>query len=66
MIGFHPAVKNLLIATGFSGHGAMEAPAAGLALAELIQFGAYRTLDCSSLSIERFGTGREIHETIVI
>lgn len=66
VIGLHPAVKNLLFATGFSGHGAMEAPAAGLALAELIQFGAYRTLDCSSLSIERFSQGREIHETIVI
>lgn len=66
VLGAHPDVAGMLIATGFSGHGAMEAPAVGLALAELIQFGEYRTLDCSPLSIERFANGKEIHETIVI
>jgi FAD-dependent oxidoreductase domain-containing protein 1 len=66
IIGRHPSYEGMLIATGFSGHGAMEAPAAGLALAELIEYGEYRTLDCSPLSMTRFKKGRRIHETIVI
>jgi glycine/D-amino acid oxidase-like deaminating enzyme len=44
---------NLYIATGFSGHGIMHAPATGLALAELILDGAYGTMD-----LARFGTSR--------
>lgn len=66
VIGEHPHFRNLVFATGFSGHGAMEAPAAGLALAELAMFGQYRTLDCSPLSISRFWDDKPIHETIVI
>lgn len=66
VLGEHPHFKNLLFATGFSGHGAMEAPAAGLALAELLTYGEYRTLDCSPLSIRRFWENHPIHETIVI
>jgi glycine/D-amino acid oxidase-like deaminating enzyme len=66
VLGEHPHYRNFFFATGFSGHGAMEAPAAGLAMSEAIQFGEYRTLDCSELSIRRFWEGKEIHETIVI
>jgi len=66
VIGEHPHYRNLLFATGFSGHGAMEAPAAGLAMAEMIKFGEYRTLDCTPLSIARFWEDKPIHETIVI
>ena len=66
VLGEHPRAKNLLFATGFSGHGAMEAPAAGLAISELVQFGEYRTLDCTPLSIARFAQGKPIHEKIVI
>jgi len=66
VFGDHPHVPGLYFATGFSGHGAMEAPAAGVALAELLQFGAYKTLDCSPLSIRRFWENQPIHETIVI
>jgi glycine/D-amino acid oxidase-like deaminating enzyme len=44
---------NLYIATGFSGHGIMHAPATGLAMAELILGGRYETMD-----LARFGTGR--------
>ncbi len=66
VLGEHPHFPNLLFATGFSGHGAMEAPAAGLAIAEQIHFGEYRTLDCTPLSISRFWEGKPIHETIVI
>ncbi len=66
VIGEHPHVSGLLFATGFSGHGAMEAPAAGLAMAEVAMFGEYRTIDCTPLSIARFWDNRPIHETIVI
>ncbi|MDA1309263.1 MAG: FAD-binding oxidoreductase, partial [Proteobacteria bacterium] len=44
---------NLYVATGFSGHGIMHAPATGLAMAELILGGRFETMDLS-----RFGTGR--------
>lgn len=66
VFGEHPHYKGLVFATGFSGHGAMEAPAAGLALAELLAYGEYRTLDCEPLSIRRFWENEPIHETIVI
>lgn len=66
VLGEHPHFRNLFFATGFSGHGAMESPAAGLALAELLTYGEYRTLDCSPLSIRRFWDDHLIHETIVI
>lgn len=66
ILGEHPHYSNLLFATGFSGHGAMESPAAGLALAEWIAYGEYRTIDCSPLSIRRFWEDKPIHETIVI
>jgi glycine/D-amino acid oxidase-like deaminating enzyme len=66
VIGEHPHYRNLLFATGFSGHGAMEAPAAGLAMAELVMHGRYETLDVTPLSIARFWENKPIHETIVI
>jgi FAD-dependent oxidoreductase domain-containing protein 1 len=66
VLGEHPHLSGLIFATGFSGHGAMEAPAAGLALSELVFYGKYKTIDCAPLSIERFWQGKPIHETIVI
>lgn len=66
VLGEHPHFRNLHFATGFSGHGAMEAPAAGLAMAESIAYGEYRSIDCSTLSIRRFWDDQLIHETIVI
>ena len=46
-------LENVYMACGYSGHGIMHAPASGLALAELILDGAYRTIDISA-----FGYGR--------
>lgn len=66
IIGEYPGVDGLYLITGFSGHGVMEAPAAGQALAELIIDGKYKTIDISSLSLERFKKGNLIKETIVI
>lgn len=66
VLGEHPHYSGLLYATGFSGHGAMEAPAAGLSMAELAMYGQYRSIDCTPLSITRFWEGKPIHEKIVI
>ncbi len=66
LLGAHPAVDNLLFATGFSGHGMQQAPAVGRGLAELIVHGAYRSLDLSVLSVARLTEGRRIIEANVI
>ena len=66
LLGAHPAVDNLLYATGFSGHGMQQAPAVGRGIAELIVHGAYRSLDLSVLSVARLAQGRRIIEANVI
>lgn len=45
--------ENFYVATGFSGHGMMHAPAAGRGIAELIDKGRFETIDLSRLSYER-------------
>lgn len=67
LIGEHPDFKNLFLCTGFSGHGAMEAPAAGLSIAEIIEFGEVRTIpEVSMLNLRRIRDKKLIKETIVI
>lgn len=66
IIGGYPGVKGLYLITGFSGHGVMEAPMAGQALAELVMDGEYKTIDLSPLGVERFEKGNLIKETIVL
>jgi FAD-dependent oxidoreductase domain-containing protein 1 len=67
LIGEHPDFKNLFLCTGFSGHGAMEAPAAGLSIAELIEQGEIRTIpEVSMLNIQRIRHKELIKETIVL
>ena len=66
ILGWHEEHPGLLLQVGYSGHGAMESPAAGLCLAELVLFGKYRTIDCSPLRWGRFRENDLIHEKIVI
>jgi FAD-dependent oxidoreductase domain-containing protein 1 len=67
LIGEHPDFKNLFICTGFSGHGAMEAPAAGLSIAEIIESGEVSTIpEVSKLNVQRIRDNKLIEETIVL
>lgn len=66
IIGKAPQVDNLLIASGFSGHGLQQSPAIGRALSELVAFGGYRSLDLSRLGYERILNGELIQEANVV
>jgi len=66
IIGKAPQIDNLLIASGFSGHGLQQSPAIGRALSELVAFGAYRSLDLSRLGYERLLNGQLIQEANVV
>ena len=66
ILGLHPGCDNLYFANGFSGHGLQQCPAAGRGVAELIRFGAYRSLDLSPLSFARILENRPLLEKNVI
>ncbi len=61
ILGPHPELQNFYFATGFSGHGLQQSPAVGRAIAELIAYGTYRSID-----LTRFGYARILrHDPIV-
>lgn len=66
ILGPIPGVENMLVATGFSGHGVMQSPATGMIMSEFILDGQAHTIDVSDLGIERFSTGRLNPEKHVI
>jgi len=66
VIGRHPEIGGLLFATGFSGHGLQQSPAAGRAVAELIVQGGFRTIDLTRFGIERIIEGRPLKERNVV
>lgn len=66
IVGWHEAHPGLLLQAGYSGHGAMESPAVGEALASLILTGHYQGIDCSPLSWSRFDRGALLTETIIL
>lgn len=66
IIGQHQDVPNLYLINGFSGHGMMQAPAAGKGLAEYILHDEYRTLDLSRMNIRRFRENKLIVEKAII
>ncbi len=66
VVGPHPEVSNFLFVNGFSGHGMQQSPAVGRAVAELIAYGEYRTLDLSALGYERIARGEPFVETAII
>ena len=66
VIGWTPGTDNLMMATGFSGHGMQHSPATGRAVAELLTGGGFRTLDLAALSPERLAAGTPIREFNII
>jgi glycine/D-amino acid oxidase-like deaminating enzyme len=66
ILGWHDNHPGLLLQVGYSGHGAMESPAVGGCLAELVLTGRYQTIDCTPLRWGRFRDGELVQETIVI
>ncbi len=65
IIGWEPSVEGLFHVVGFSGHGFMQAPAAGLVTAQMI-LREKTSVDISSLAPARFGIGKLVEETNVI
>ena len=57
ILGLAGTVAGFYLACGFSGHGLMHSPAAGIVLAALI-CGEVPPVDVSLLSLNRFGEGR--------
>lgn len=57
IIGKLPQLENLYSCTGFSGHGLMHGPAAGLAVSEEMLDGAAHTVDIAPLRWRKFGAG---------
>ena len=66
LIGRHPEVEGMIVATGFSGHGLQQAPSAGRAVMELITAGAYRTIALTRFGLERIATGAAVKERNVV
>lgn len=66
IIGPIAAVRGFYAVTGFSGHGFMHGPIAGLLISEQILDGAAHTLDITALRAERFAEGQLITEFNVV
>ncbi len=61
-----PGLDGYVLVTGFSGHGFMHGPAAGLLTAEIILDGRALTMDLGPLDYRRFDVGQLTRETNVI
>jgi glycine/D-amino acid oxidase-like deaminating enzyme len=66
ILGPHESLPNFLFMNGFSGHGMQQAPIIGRAMAELILYDRFATLDLSELMFSRIAENRPLHETNVI
>jgi sarcosine oxidase subunit beta len=65
ILGRHPEMPNYLHASGFSGHGVMHSPAAGMLIAEEILDGRAHSIDIDELRITRFQNMSVENETNV-
>jgi FAD-dependent oxidoreductase domain-containing protein 1 len=66
VIGAHPQLRNFYFANGFSGHGAQQSAAAGRAIAELIVYGDFKTIDLARFGYTRIIDKRPLLERNVI
>jgi FAD-dependent oxidoreductase domain-containing protein 1 len=66
VLGEHPAVRGLIFASGFSGHGLMMSPATGKIVSELVRTGRSTTFDVSLFAPDRFERGALVHDAATI
>ena len=66
IIGPHSTVQNFFFQNGFSGHGTQQAPAMGRAIAELLTYGSYKTINMSAFKYERLLNGHKVIEEAII
>ncbi|MFY0661567.1 MAG: FAD-binding oxidoreductase [Shimia sp.] len=66
ILGAHPDITNFIFQNGFSGHGLQQSPAMGRAVAELLTYGEFRTLDMTPFTFERVLNNDPIVEKAVI
>jgi len=66
IIGALPEHEGLYVGAGFSGHGLMHGPVAGLLMAEEILDGRAHTIDIGALGADRFVAGRMAGEYNVV
>lgn len=65
VIGFDPNHGNVIHCCGFSGHGIMHGPASGATVADLVEYGEYRTFPggCTELTYDSLVNGtRQIED----
>ena len=66
IIGPHPEIGNFYFCNGFSGHGLQQSPAIGRATAELITYGAYKSIDLTRFGFERVLRNEPLREINVV
>ena len=66
ILGKLPQLEGLVSCTGFSGHGFMHGPGAGLLMAEEIVDGRAHTVNIDPLRWSRFERGVQVQEFAVI
>ncbi len=66
LLGPAQECPNFIFVNGFSGHGLQQSPAMGRGIAELIAYGAYRSLDLSAFDVNRAAQNAPFLETAVI
>jgi len=66
IVGLHPALTNLGLLNGFSGHGMQQGPIVGRGMAELLLQGSFTSLDLRPLGYERLRANRPLRELNVI
>jgi sarcosine oxidase subunit beta len=66
ILGRLPHADNIVVCAGFSGHGLMHGPAAGLLIAEEIVDGRAHTIDIDPLRWTRFESGTPVGEYNVV
>jgi FAD-dependent oxidoreductase domain-containing protein 1 len=66
IVGPVSGLPNLLVATGFSGHGLQQSPGVGRGLAELVVQGRYVSVDLTPLGCARIAARRPLVEENVV